>query len=84
MYTETSTDEINMIIASWFLREKKKPTRVEIYQKSVMEMPIVCASPQNKKKGFFKFQTRKLSRITLLKFSNIGNTRFSIRNLDFA
>ena len=24
MYTETSTNEIHMIIASWFLRKKKK------------------------------------------------------------
>ena len=40
MLMETSSGEILMITASWFLY-KRKPVRVEIHQKSVTEMPIL-------------------------------------------
>ena len=40
MYTATSTAEILMIVTSWFLW-KKKPVRVEIYQKRVNEGSIL-------------------------------------------
>ena len=87
MYVENNTDEIRMTAASWFLRKKKISTRIEIRELSclifLMEMIIPCALPQNKKKSFLKFQTGQLSRITLLKFSHIGNTHCLIRNLNF-
>ena len=40
MYIETSTDEIIVIAVSCFLW-KKNPVRIEIYQKSVKDMPIL-------------------------------------------
>ena len=40
MFIETRTDEIIMIATSYFLW-KKKPARVEIFQKSVTDMSFL-------------------------------------------
>ena len=40
MFKETRTDEIIMFATSYFL-QKKKPVRVEIFQKSFTDMPIL-------------------------------------------
>ena len=49
MFIETRTDENVMIATSHFLR-KKKPVRVEMFQKSATDMLILqfSASSQNK------------------------------------
>ena len=39
MFTEISSGDIQTIVPFWFL-QKKVPVRVEIHQKSVMEMSI--------------------------------------------